>query len=55
MSPAERIVEIGEILAAGLMRVRTPKSTPKSALEGDSFVDFMPAESGHAPEYGAPR
>jgi hypothetical protein len=43
----ERIVEIGEILAAGLMRLAAPKSSPESADGGESLLDFSPDRSGH--------
>jgi len=48
MTPAERLAELGEILAAGLMRLHARKSSPLSADRGDSFVDFLPDRSGHA-------
>ena len=41
------IEEVGEILAAGLMRVVAPKSSQTSAERGESSLDFSPAESGH--------
>jgi hypothetical protein len=44
----ERIAEIAEILAAGLMRLSARKSSPKSADFGESSVDFSPHQSGHA-------
>ena len=46
--PAERFSEIAEILAAGLMRLRARKSSPKSADFGESSVDFSGHQSGHA-------
>jgi hypothetical protein len=46
MSPAERLAEIGRILAAGLRRIPPEVSTPLSANSGDSFVDFSPLKSG---------
>ena len=46
---AERLGEIAEILAAGLMRLRARKSSQLSAEDGESSLHFMPAESGHAP------
>ena len=48
MSPAERIADISKIPAAGLMRLRAPKSSPKSGPHGDSFVDFSASKSGHS-------
>jgi hypothetical protein len=47
VSGAERIAEIGEILALGLMRLRARQSTHLSAETGDSFVDCLATPSGH--------
>jgi hypothetical protein len=41
------IGEVGEILAAGLMRVLARKSSQTSAESGDSSLDISPGESGH--------
>jgi hypothetical protein len=46
MSSAERLDEIAEILAAGLMRLIARKSSGLSAPDGDSFLDFSPPKSG---------
>ena len=46
LSPAERLPEIAEILAAGLMRLRAQQSSSLSAPAGDSFLDFSPPKSG---------
>lgn len=54
MTAAERIVEIAEILAAGLIRLHMRQSSPLVAGVGDSPVDFLPDQSGHAPDYGEP-
>ena len=48
LSPADRLAELGQILAAGLMRLHARKSSPLSADRGDSSVDFLPDRSGHA-------
>jgi hypothetical protein len=48
MPPDERLAELGQILAAGLMRLHARKSSPLSADRGDSSVDFLPDQSGHA-------
>ena len=48
MSAEERIAEIGELLARGLVRLRARNASPLSADRGDSFVDFPPHQSGHA-------
>jgi hypothetical protein len=50
----ERLGEIAEILAAGLMRLRARKSSQISADCGESSVDFAGHQSGpddpHSPE-----
>jgi len=48
MTAEERIAELGELLALGLMRLHAPKSSSLSADRGDSFVDFVPDQSSHA-------
>jgi hypothetical protein len=48
LPPTDRIAEIAEILAAGLMRLRARKSSRISADGGESSVDFTPRQSGHA-------
>jgi hypothetical protein len=48
LSAQERLDEIAEILATGLMRLHARKSSPKSADFGESSVDFSPHQSGHA-------
>jgi hypothetical protein len=48
MSAAERLDEIAEILAAGLMRLQTKQSSPQSADAGDSSLDCAAHQSGHA-------
>jgi hypothetical protein len=44
---SERLDEIAEILAAGLMRLQARKSSLKSADFGDSSLHFSPDRSGH--------
>jgi hypothetical protein len=46
LAPEERVAEIGEILAAGLMRLEARKSSPISADCGDSSLHFSPDQSG---------
>ena len=46
MTPAERLAEVAEILAAGLMRLSAAKSSALSAPPRDSLVDFSPLTSG---------
>jgi hypothetical protein len=48
MVPSERIAEIAEILAAGLMRLRARKSSPLSRDHGESSLDFSVDQRGHA-------
>jgi hypothetical protein len=48
MTADERIAEIAEILAAGLMRLRARKSSPLSRDSGESSLDFSADRRGHA-------
>ena len=48
MSAAERLDEVAEILAAGLMRLRARQSSPLSARYGESSLDCVAYQSGHA-------
>lgn len=48
MTPAERLAELGRILAAGLIRMKARKSSLLSADGGESSVDLRPPKSGHA-------
>jgi hypothetical protein len=48
LSCDERLTEIAEILAAGLMRLRSRKSSPLSTVGGDSLLDCAAHPSGHA-------
>jgi len=48
MSAPERLDEIAEILAAGLMRLRLRQSTPLSPHNGESSLDCPAHQSGHA-------
>ena len=47
MTAEERLDEIAHILAAGLIRLRTRKSSGLSRDDGESSLDFSPDESGH--------
>ena len=49
MSAAERLAEIGEILAMGLMRLRARQSRSVSADHADSYLDFSANQRGHGP------
>ena len=48
MTLDERLAELGQILARGLVRLHARKSSPLSADRGDSFVDLPPHRSRHA-------
>ena len=47
MTAEERLDEIADILAAGLIRLRARKSTLLSRDRGESSLDFSPDQSGH--------
>jgi hypothetical protein len=48
LSADERITEIAEILALGLMRVRARQSSQLSRHRGESSLDCVAHPSGHA-------
>ena len=48
MSSAERLAEIAEILAAGVVRLRARQSTPLLPDHGESSLDCAGDQSGHA-------
>jgi hypothetical protein len=48
MEPAERLVEIAEILAMGLMRLNARKSSNLSPAGGESLLDCPGHQSSHA-------
>jgi hypothetical protein len=48
MTPSERLAELGRILAAGMIRMKTRQSSPLSADRGESSVDLSGHKSGHA-------
>ena len=48
LSAAERLDEIAEILAAGLMRLRVRQSSDESADYGESSLHSVANQSGHA-------
>jgi hypothetical protein len=48
MSADERLSEIAEILAAGLMRLRARQSSSLSADRGEGSLDYPGHQSGHA-------
>jgi hypothetical protein len=49
-SASERIAEIGEILALGLMRLLARKSSQASEKEREFSLDFVGKQSGHENE-----
>lgn len=48
MEPGERLDEVADILAAGLMRLKLRKSSHLSAVGGDSLLDCAAHQSSHA-------
>lgn len=46
---ADRLAEIAEILAAGLVRLSARKSSAKAGALRESSLDFSPDQSGHPP------
>lgn len=49
MTAAERLAEIAEILARGLIRLRARQSRQVSGDHGDSYLDFSADQRGHGP------
>ena len=47
MTAAERLDEIADILAAGLIRLSARKSSALSRDRRESSLDFSPDQSGH--------
>ena len=48
LSANERIAEIAEIVALGFMRLRARQSSELSRHCGESSLDCIPHQSGHA-------
>ena len=48
MTAAERLAELGQILARGLVRLHAREASHLSADDRDSFVDLPPHRSRHA-------
>lgn len=48
MSPAERLDEIGDLLAGAFIRLQQRKSSPLSPDSGECSVDFSAPQRGHA-------
>jgi hypothetical protein len=55
MTAAERLDEIAEILAAGILRVRARLRAPQGTTAEQVSVDFSPRRSGHARPSGQRR
>jgi hypothetical protein len=55
MTPAERLDEIAEILAAGILRVRVRLRAPQGSTSEQVRVDFSPRRSGHVRPSGQRR
>jgi hypothetical protein len=49
LSPAERLIEIGEILALAVVRLRGEKSSEIAVSSGESSLDCVLARSGREP------
>jgi hypothetical protein len=48
LSASDRLAEIADILAAGLMRLRARKSSGLSDHRRESSLDYSPDQRGHA-------
>jgi hypothetical protein len=48
MSPEERLAEICELLAQGLIRLKARQSSSLFAQHSESSLDFLAHQSGHA-------
>jgi hypothetical protein len=48
LNSAERLAEIADLLAAGLVRLHARKSSRFSAHNGESSLDCLGTQSGHA-------
>jgi hypothetical protein len=55
MNPAERLDEIAEILASGILRLRARLSAPRGSTGEQVRVDFSPRRSGHVRPSGQRR
>ncbi|MBK8211934.1 MAG: hypothetical protein IPK78_20325 [Rhodospirillales bacterium] len=55
MSTDERLREIGEILAAGLIRLRARRREAQAAGTGDVSLDFTARQSVHGRTLGGRR
>jgi hypothetical protein len=55
MTPAERLDEIAEILAAGILRARARLRAPQGSTGEQVRVDFSPDRSSHVRPSGQRR
>jgi hypothetical protein len=55
MTPTERLDEIAEILAAGILRIRARLRAPQGSTTEQVRVDFSPRRSGHVASTGQRR
>jgi hypothetical protein len=55
MTPAERLDEIAEILAAGILRVRARLRASRGSTAEQVRVDFSPRRSGYVAPSGQGR
>jgi hypothetical protein len=55
MTPAERLDEIAEVLATGILRVRARLRAPRGSTTEQVRVDFLPNRSGHVRPSGQRR
>ena len=55
MAPEERLDEIAEILAAGILRLRAGLRAPRGSTREQVRVDFSPRRSGHVAPSGQRR
>lgn len=53
MSGSQRLAELGEILAVGMVRLQMRKSSQKTADFGESSLDFTGHQSGHPTPSGS--
>jgi hypothetical protein len=51
MTAAERLAEVADLLALGLIRMRARMSSPKSADVGEISLDILADQSGPDPNF----
>jgi hypothetical protein len=55
MTPKERLDEIAEVVAAGILRLRARLRAPRGSTREQVRVDFSPRRSGHVAPSGQRR